>query len=221
MLDDALRFLGNRIESPIGLEQRTLAEICSTQELECLREYITQRAQKLRALETELRSLVYDRVSVPTVDRVRFFFGQEAAEAFAVLLHHSGIVQGNPTLDCAATESGMLLLKWFVRGDHEAFRVFKKEQSRRRKQNITDKTIRLRQRADALCIWFPYPDQRNLWKTNYELFVILEEQVRQVMKEKDKGVMQFIQKRKFTGNNVKELDLNLENMKRYLLDKGG
>ena len=115
-------------------------------------------------------------------------------------------------------------------GDREASIDDYERRKRAKSQHKREKRGRIRaqnepfiRRAQSLDIWFPYPDQVDLWKRDgrtapyYPYFAEMLRQVKQKLKE-EHGVLQYIPKRRLTNKTAAALPRNLENMARYLME---
>ena len=114
-------------------------------------------------------------------------------------------------------------------GDREASIDDYERRKRAKSQHKREKRGRIRvqnesfiDRAQSLMIWFPYPDQVDLWRRDtrtapyYPYFSEMLKQVKQKLKE-EHGILQYIPKRRLTNKTATLLPRNLENMGRYLM----
>lgn len=107
--------------------------------------------------------------------------------------------------------------------DYEQRKQAKSRHKREKRGRIRVQNEPFIQRARSLEIWFPYPDQVNIWKHDdrtapyYPYFAEMLKQVKQKLKE-EHGVLQYIPKRRLTNKTAAALPRNLENMGRYLME---
>jgi len=122
------------------------------------------------------------------------------------------------------------LVSMLALGDREASIDEYEQRKRAKSQHKREKRGRVRTqnepfiaRAQSLAIWFPYPDQVDLWRRDgrtapyFPYFSEMLKQVKQKLKE-EHGVLQYIPKRRLTNKTAILLPRNLENMGRYLME---
>ena len=106
--------------------------------------------------------------------------------------------------------------------DYERRKQAKSQHKREKRGRIRAQNEPFIDRAQSLAIWFPYPDQVDLWRRDtrtapyFPYFSEMLKQVKQKLRG-EQGVLQYIPKRRLTNKTAVTLPRNLENMGHYLM----
>ena len=181
---------------------------------------------------------------LPSYDQVEEKLGTDVAETY---LMEREQIENQPNgaevgIECDFSRTGhgrnfskpeveeiTMLISILALGERDASIDDYEQHKRMKSRHKRDKRGRIRQRnqpfidrALGLQIWFPYPDQVDLWRRDmrtapyFPYFCQMLDQVKQKLKEEN-GVLQYIPKRRLTNKTATSLPRNLENMGRYLM----
>lgn len=220
MEEAVLRLIGRRLMAK-GLHQSLpdvqLTQVLTVAEIDGISSYISATVDRERKLYDEL----VRRCNVlPTYDRVALFMGRSEADTFMVHLEKFEQTHGttaNGTLTESSTRALCKFVRWACERNVRAYDEYRRAENRVKRQGLSERNRILQRRAQDLCIWFPYADQLEQWRKDHERFAVLVETVKVRMKTAHKGMLQYVQKRKFTVQSLDDLPMNMENMQRYLM----
>jgi hypothetical protein len=175
---------------------------------------------------------------IPKYEVVRARLGAEVADAF---MEDTETVENLDFISCKVEEAdssqkwtkvelkdivtmiGILALgdKDRIVADYEAFKNVKKRENHEKRERIKEINAGIKRRLETLNIWFPYPQEKTLWKTDPRTkdrgqdFCNLVAECKKKMAQ-ERCILQHIGKRKITAKTVADLDRNMEAMTLYL-----
>jgi len=109
-----------------------------------------------------------------------------------------------------------------VAAAYEQYQVGIKNDRRQKRMEIKQKNEPLRAKAVQLQMWFPRAEQVDQWRTNPETAHLFDEfttalqQAREKMRKTERGIMQYVPKRRLTPRTVLDLEANVRRLREYV-----
>jgi len=96
-----------------------------------------------------------------------------------------------------------------------------KDDRRRKREHLKQRNEGIRSRAVHLQLWFPRTEQLQLWRENertsqlFDRFMDTLQRTKDCMRRMDRGIMQYVPKRRITTRTIIDLEHNIRRMEEY------